>query len=580
MKKIVSILICVLLAFSFCASVSSAVTVAGATATLAFLKEVALDEVLNFSTSIIDSISDSNSKKIEAARLYYFYVILNDNLSSGKSVFDDSGIKFSDDIYDFYFEEYYNAATNLDVFLSDGDIFMTAAGFNDTPFSIGLLRFAAFNLSSNFGVLKPESLKPSAFINFKKYYDTMLARYIIEHNEQATDPAPGKSGLEIAPAYVTSDELVEGIEKDNSNLSPKSTDLFLNSYRSQPYLYDTYLHNGGYKKFNYPRYVLFDNGVDERLKDLYFIPFGLDYDGTYYYLPFQFHFYFDSYDGTNADMALKMEVFIHTQLGYQSSASYTDVLEFNSDNMPYQIAFNAGPTPPQLFVYSDDDSYINQTPLRYSVLSKMGDKELFYTADKSDYKRYSNGAFNNFSWRYDEHIVSGEVMYSGDFGFLCSKSKISTVYDIDTSKIGKGQVVTINGDTIYNYTITNPETGDSSKFGDYITNNYTYITNNNGGSSGGSVGGDVTVGGKIDVGGSVAVDVNVNVNGAGGTSLNPSDFTSGDTVDTKKYFDSALEMSDNTQNFLGDFFSFLPPELLALILFGLTMAIVCRVGGR
>ena len=384
---------------------------------------------------------------------------------------------------------------------------------------------------------------------------------------------------------ITSDELIEGIEKDNSDLSPKSTDLFLNSYRTQPYLYDTYLHNGGYKYFSYPRYVLFDNGVDERLKDLYFIPFGLDYDGTYYYLPFQFHFYFDSYDGTNADMALKMDAFIHSSIGYQSYANYTDVLEFNSDNMPYQIAFNAGPTPPQLFVYPDEDSYINQTPLKYSVLSKMDGKELFYTADKSDYKRYSNGAFNNFGRRYDEHIVSGEVMYSGDFGFMCSKSKISTVYDFDTSKIGKGQVVTINGDTIYNYTITNPETGDSSKFGDYITNNYTYITNNYGdgesGGSGSGVGGNVTVGGSIDVGGSVGVDINVsvpdiniNVNGNGGGAGESVSLPDTDLVE------NLPEAPSGFIDYTASLFSFLPAEILSLLIAGLAAAIFCRIWGR
>lgn len=380
---------------------------------------------------------------------------------------------------------------------------------------------------------------------------------------------------------ISSDELIEGIEKDNTDLCPKSTDLFLNSYRTQPYLYDTYLHNGGYDRFTYSRYVLFDNGVDERLKDLYFIQFGLDYDGTYYYLPFQFHFYFDSYDGTNADMALKMEVFIHTPLGYQSYASYTDVLEFNSDNMPYQIAFNAGPTPPTLFVYPDEDSYINQKSLKYNVLSTMSDKELFYTADKSDYKRNSNGAFNNFSYRYDKHIVKGEVMYSGDFGFMCSKSKISTVYDFDTSKIGKGQVVTINGDTIYNYTITNPETGDSSKFGDYITNNYTYITNNNGGSSGGTVGGNVIVDGNIDVSGSVGVDINVsvpdiniNVNGNGSGAGESVSLPDTDLVE------NLPEAPSGFIDYTASLFSFLPAEILSLLIAGLAAAIFCRIWGR
>ena len=165
--------------------------------------------------------------------------------------------------------------------------------------------------------------------------------------------------------------------------------------------------------------------------------------------------------------------------------------------------------------------------------------------------------------------------------------------DIDTSKIPSGQIVTVSGDTIYNYTITNPDTGDSSKFGDYITNNYTYITNNYGeGGSGSGVGGNVTVGGEIEVGGSVGVDINVSVpdininvnqSGAGGSGSsieNPDDFTSADNVDLNKYYDTAVEQSTGFQKFLKDFFGFLPAELLALILFAVAMAIVCRVFGR
>lgn len=593
MKKIVSVLICVLLAFSFCASVSSAVTVAGATATLAFLKEVALDEVLNFSTSIIDSISDSNSKKIEAARLYYFYVILNDNLSSGKSVFDDSGIKFSDDIYDFYFEEYYNAATNLDVFLSDGDIFMTAAGFNDTPFSIGLLRFAAFNLSSNFGVLKPESLKPAAFSNFKKYYDTMLARYIIEHNEQASDPNPGKSGLEIAPAYVTSDELVEGLERDNKMFFPKSYEAKI-SYRTddnyQRYVSSLSNQNNAYC---YRPFIL-DNSLFVGTNDaqkMYFTMFA-DVDGEKYYSEYQFCVWFDVQEVLDDDgnfqsykKIINLKVWSALDETEESAKTiYTSKFDFSP--YKYMILVNEPSNGFCFYAYKKYSDYLADYP-RGSLGTMILDYDKLYSPDFTSFDDYTNFWSNSttnhrFKGIYDNH--DSDCCYGGncDLGLLVDSKPIEFTWrDIDTSKIGKGQVVTINGDTIYNYTITNPETGDSSKFGDYITNNYTYITNNNGGSSGGTVGGDVTVGGKIDVGGSVAVDVNVNVNGAGGSgNVNPSDFTSADNVDLTKYYDNAVEQSTGFQKFLKDFFGFLPAELLGLILFAVAMAIVCRVFGR
>ena len=599
MKKIFSIFISVILAFSLCSSMAFAAGSAVFGAVLACLKDVSLSEILDFAKSILNGFSDSLSKRTEAARIYYFYVILNDELSSGKSVFDDTGKKFSDDIYDFYFEEYYNASTNYDVYLSDGDIFMTAAGFNDVPFSISLCRFAEFSGTSNVGILKPEQLKPAALKNFKNYYDSMLARYIIENGETATDPAPGKNGLEIAPAYVTSDELIEGLYKDNSSYSPKSETWKL-TWRNNP--------QGQFYDYNGYTYTLNHIGLSNDSKgytnfsDLYLLPYFRNPDGTEYYSQYQLHIYLKEWDDPNSDIYLACDIY-----SYLSDFSGTLVetcsdlhlLDMSKDNLPFKLAIDFPQYGAQeitgRFYKTNSDYATHTSSTSFSGWVSNHDKTVrnnifkVFSSDLSGYYDLSNSTTLRFETRTREFNDPIFANFNNpekndgvtDVGFLASSELIRFTYsDIDISKIGKGQIVTINGDTIYNYNITNPETGDSSKFGDYITNNYTYITNNNGGSSGGTVGGKVEVGGKIDVGGSVGVDVNVNVNGAGGTSLNPSDFTSGDTVDTKKYFDSALEMSENTQNFLGDFFSFLPPQVLALILFGLTMAIVCRVGGR
>ncbi len=64
-------------------------------------------------------------------------------------------------------------------------------------------------------------------------------------------------------------------------------------------------------------------------------------------------------------------------------------------------------------------------------------------------------------------------------------------YTIDTTKIPDNYYITVGGDTIYDYNITNPATGDTTTINNYITNNYTFITNpdnpDNPGSSGGTV---------------------------------------------------------------------------------------------
>lgn len=569
-----------------------------ASADLADASSFAIDTVLQYCDSLINQYQSAINKEIVAARTFYFYCILNDYYSSGLTVFDETGHKFSNDILEFYYTQYANtkksyisgafggSGTSNDIYNSDGDVFMQAAG-SSSPWSLSKCSF-----SVNVDALKAGYFGDWDKPYFKQYYNTELARFLLESGQSVSDPNPGKSGLEIAPAYVSSDELIEGLERDNKMFFPKSYEAKI-SYRTddnyQRYVSSLSNQNNAY----YYRPFILDNSLFVGTNDaqkMYFTMFA-DVDGEKYYSEYQFCVWFDVLEVLDDDgnfqsykKIINLKVWSVID-GSEEAAKTVYTSSFDFSPYKYMILVNEPGIGYCFFAYKKYSDYLADYP-RGTLGNMILDYDKLYSPDFTSFDDYtdfwSNSTTNHrFKGVYDTH--DSDCCYGGncDIGILVDSKPIAFTWrDIDTSKIGKGQIVTINGDTIYNYTITNPETGDSSKFGDYITNNYTYITNNNGGSSGGTVGGDVTVGGKIDVGGSVAVDVNVNVNGAGGTSLNPSDFTSGDTVDTKKYFDSALEMSENTQNFLGDFFSFLPPELLALILFGLTMAIVCRVGGR
>lgn len=582
MKKVLCLVLSVVLfslSFSFVSSHS-------ASADSVF--DFSLTSVLDYTRSTLLSYTQSLQKRIVAARSFYFYIILNDGYSSGLSIFDSSGQKFSDDILNFYYDQYCTTKSAGDIYNSDGDVFIQAAGFTD-PWSLRLCCFS-HGVSDNLTLYPDDMEKPY----FKQYYNTELARYLIAQGETATDPNPGKSGLDIAPGYVSSEELVEGIEKDNTTLTPKSSGLFLNSYRT-----DTYYFEGTtkYDYFSVPIFCLYqDPSSRSSLQDLYVIPFYLDDEGTYYYLKYQLHLYYTDFDSEVGSLALRCDVYLHSSLGYVLDDSLSgDVLYCSADTKPYQVRAlvkSKGST----FRYVSESEYnsLANTHIASVPFDELGN---FYTADESqslfiyDLSYESYACFRQF--------YKNNKYKNNDLGFICSTDMISTTYsDIDTTKIPANQIVTINGDTIYNYTITNPETGDSSKFGDYITNNYTYITNNyggseSGGSSGSGVSGNVTVGGSIDVGGSVGVDINVNVpdininvngnGGAGGSGssiANPDDFTSADNVDLNKYYDEAVEQSTGFQKFLKDFFGFLPAELLGVILFAVAMAIVCRVFGR
>ena len=163
-----------------------------------------------------------------------------------------------------------------------------------------------------------------------------------------------------------------------------------------------------------------------------------------------------------------------------------------------------------------------------------------------------------------------------DFGFLISSEQFTTTYQFDTTRLPSNSTVTISGDSVYDYSITDNSTGETSTIYNYVTNNYSYPEtsggNTSGGNGGGTVGGNITVGGQVDVGGKV--DINVNVNGNGDNYSMP------DTSGMNDYLESALDDSSGFRKFLKVFFDFLPPPILVLLGTALTCAIIARLCGR
>ena len=188
-----------------------------------------------------------------------------------------------------------------------------------------------------------------------------------------------------------------------------------------------------------------------------------------------------------------------------------------------------------------------------------------------------------------------------DWGYIMSNEPFQLFANqaqIDYDKIPDNYTITINGDTIYDYDITNPDTGDHGTVNYYITNNYTLPENGSkddtkDDSGSGTVSGNVTVGGKVDVSGKIEIDtkpidININVNGGGsgssgsGTGESIGDYIDPGDVDTDidKYLDKIPSVSKNFIDYLKDFFSWLPPEIYGLLILGLLVAIFCRISGR
>lgn len=170
-----------------------------------------------------------------------------------------------------------------------------------------------------------------------------------------------------------------------------------------------------------------------------------------------------------------------------------------------------------------------------------------------------------------------------DYGFIISSEPFDlwlNQTDLDTSKIPDDYVITPVGDNIYNYTITN-KTGDTTTINNYVTNNYDIPSSDkpdDGGSTGGGVSGEVTVGGKIDVSGNV--DININV--SQGSNGNAGDYIDPGTVDADldDYLSHVPDVSKDFIDYLKDFFSWLPKEIYGLLVLGLVVAIFCRLNGR
>ena len=94
----------------------------------------------------------------------------------------------------------------------------------------------------------------------------------------------------------------------------------------------------------------------------------------------------------------------------------------------------------------------------------------------------------------------------------------------------------------------------------------------------------MVVGGQIDIKSdpidinvnTQPIDINVNVSSGG----NSGGSYTGEAVDISGYLDNLPEQSETMNDYFSVFFSFVPPEFLALLISGISIAILMRVLGR
>lgn len=413
---------------------------------------------------------------------------------------------------------------------------------------------------------------------------------------------------------VDSSTFKDYITNENFKYTPKNslagqfkTSIFNTSLRnsSAPSQKKTsyYLYRDGYPL------VSSDSFGGEKFDELFIVPYFCDSSGAFFYSRYLLHTYFSydlSLDGYTASFNVDYinncsdvagDVLVHKS--YDSSVFSTSSDALNSLKSSIILGYND-------WNYDSVSSpyYFSFLPVQLGFSSyydlSFSDFSIFFTT--SDVNSSLVGYFDSDGQLVDlPHSASNscyrvfdcDESIDYDYGLLVSSSYIDFKYrDIETTKIPDNQIISISGDTIYDYSITNPDTGESTTVNNYITNNYTYPegsgSGDTSGSSGGASTGDVNVGGNVIVGGEVgingSVDININISGGGGSAgdiISDVDGALSDyDTDFNAYYDDALEKSDGFRQFLSKFFEFVPAPILGLLTLGVVVCIVCRVLGR
>lgn len=311
-------------------------------------------------------------------------------------------------------------------------------------------------------------------------------------------------------------------------------------------------------------------------------PSGIDYDFEYHWKFDALHYQID--DGERLDiqtneLGVYYADYQFVNLGFWHSGANNCIISvyfydelIKAKNSPY--ASNAS-----AYIGSIPNTYYNGVFLDFLLssdtsicLNTRNILSYFHGSGISSTASVTKKTLSDFQSAFPADDIS-------DYGLLFSNSPFSTTYTFDITRLPENATVTISGDSVYDYSITDNSTGDTSTIYNYVTNNYNYPQSSGdntsgGGNGGGNIGGNIIVGGQVDVGGKVEIDVNINGGGNGGNYSMP------DTSDMDDFLENALDDSSGFRKFLKDFFDFLPPPILALLGTALTCAIIARLLGR
>lgn len=366
----------------------------------------------------------------------------------------------------------------------------------------------------------------------------------------------------------TASELREAISDYNSRYCPKSTNEVI-SWRTNRFYSGTTSNSYSYIPLAFRANSCFcDN--DNWVTDVYLVPFYTDDTGNYYGT-YQYHFYvkFDKDEDGNYILDDNGQRVAYIMVDYWNmsvtdSDVYTETLTGDYYNYPYiAIPSIIRATEFDMWRWTNLSDYVsfsaNVKNSRYFNLTQIGDMN-FNEYISDDYLSTIN--VEKSSCTYLGRTVDSHDTDCGshcDIGYYCSNKPIKMdLSDIDWSQFDDTDIITPTDGSIYDYTITDFDTGHSTTIGQYVINNY-YYGDGDSSSGGGSSAGDVNVNVDVDVNFNESMPVN---------------------VDLDNYLEKTPEQAKPVTQFITIFFDFLPAELLGLICLGVTVAIILRIWGR
>lgn len=373
-----------------------------------------------------------------------------------------------------------------------------------------------------------------------------------------------------------------------------NVEQYIYNYQSAPN--KTGIEYGGYYSFGplCPAYTSSKQWGNKSWSEVYILIYLKDDDlSDVYYSNSYYHLYSDkSSEGVSQ---LKLEEYNL----FDNTIAWTESKDW--DNYQYLLFSPEIKYGEMLYLYnaSDFENYsrsLQPTPQGVTLstpISRRNPKMGFISGS------VINSSSKNITSVLKSGTFTPNTNVNDDWGFILSSKPFELMMNqqnIDFDRIPDNYVITINGDTIYDYSVTNPDTGQTSTVNNYVNNNYTLPEkepsggDGSGGSSGGSgtVSGNVTVGGKVDVSGKIdistnPIDINVNVNNSGSGSSGSGD-SSGVEFDQdlslNNYYDWMQRQSTGFSGFMKQFLSWLPEDIVIMLCAGLALVILARFIGR